>query len=182
MAWPETFPGLCGGSSRSEVGGRIGTQGQTGRTQVSVSTLGLLVRTGRRCRSERCWLGEGGLLRKIGESPAGIGGGAGETGEDVGALGAWWECRSLDPPGQKPAAGRTRNHAPAWWRSFPPVPGRSQWTRRPSAFLAGGSLPSFCLSTPYPPDPTPTPAPCLVSSLLPDVWKSWPGYFYFLLL
>ena len=98
MAWSETSPGLRGGSSRSKVEG-IWTQGQAGRTQVYVSTLGLLVRTGRTCRSERCWLGEGDLLRKIGEPPAGIGGGAGETGEDAGALSAWWECRSLGPPG-----------------------------------------------------------------------------------
>lgn len=27
-----------------------------------------------------------------------------------------------------------------------------------------------------------TPAPCLVSSLLPAVWKFWSGYFYFLLM
>lgn len=31
------------------------------------------------------------------------------------------------------------------------------------------------------PHPT-TPAPCLVSSLLPAVWKFWSGYFYFLLM
>ena len=43
MAWSETPPGLCGGSSGLEG---VGTQGQTGRRQVYVSTLGLLVRTG----------------------------------------------------------------------------------------------------------------------------------------
>lgn len=64
----------------------------------------------------------------------------------------------------------------AWPLPFPLLRSGSRMTQ--VGITRGGRRVESQGSTPHPTNP----APCLVSSLLPAVWKFWSGYFYFLLM
>lgn len=91
---------------------------------------------------------------------------------------------SAQPPHPRPPAPRLVSSVlPGVWKSwlgyylFPFLRSGSGMTQ---VGITRGGLPVESQGSP--PPPPPTAAPCLVSSLLPAVWKFWSGYFYFLLL